>query len=80
MVNLKDATRPPPPATFVCHGWIWGTPTRRVCARVVGDGARKNDWGRQLGGVVGVCRRRAPGDSLLVALGGSDNQTGMGLD
>jgi len=57
VVDLEDATRSPPPAAFVCHLRILSAPTRSVGAHVVGDGARDKKWGRQFGGVVGVCRR-----------------------
>jgi hypothetical protein len=56
MVNLEDATRSPPSSTFVRHVRVDAS-TRWVGARVVRDGARDKEWGRQLGGVVGVCRR-----------------------
>lgn len=55
MVDLKDAARTPStgPSVPVGHVEIDATPARRFCARVVGDGSLKQDWGRQLGGIDG---------------------------
>ena len=41
VVDLKDATRSPPPARLVRHRAVRSPTTRRVGARVVGDGARE---------------------------------------
>ncbi len=41
VVDLEDATRSPPPACLIRHRAVRGPTTRRVGARVVGDGARE---------------------------------------
>lgn len=53
MVDLEDATRSPPPRRPVRHCARASSSARRVFARVVGDGAREKEWGRQFGGVDG---------------------------
>lgn len=57
MVDLEDAARSPPAATVVavahCGVEVGASTARRLRARVVGDGAREEDWRRQLGGIVG---------------------------
>lgn len=51
MVDLKNATRSPPPAGLVRHPAVRGPTTRRIRARVVGDGPREKYRGRQFDGV-----------------------------
>lgn len=55
VVDLEDTARSPPAATSVAvaHVEVGASAPRRLRARVVGDGAREEDWGRQLGGIVG---------------------------
>jgi hypothetical protein len=48
---VQQTTRPPPPPSFLlAHGSVRTARTGGFRARVVGDGARKEDWGRQFGG------------------------------
>jgi hypothetical protein len=73
MVDLEDAAGSPPPATCVAiwHIAISTSTTGRLCAHVVGDGAREENWGRQFGGVyrgfgwIKFCRRRGCADPRL---------------
>jgi hypothetical protein len=52
MIHLEDATRSPPPAhLLVCHALIDTSAARVIGSLVVGDGAREEDWRRQLGGI-----------------------------
>lgn len=52
MVDLEDAARSPPArrlwlrhvAVRTSYAWL-------IRSHVVGDGSRKDDWGRQLGGI-----------------------------
>lgn len=54
MIDLEDTARSPPAATFVVHGLVNAPASRRFGVRVVGDGAREEDWRRQLEGIEGV--------------------------
>jgi hypothetical protein len=53
MVDLENTTRPSPSAARVRigHFVVCAPAPWRVVARVKGDGALEEDWGRQLGGV-----------------------------
>jgi hypothetical protein len=51
VVDLKNATRSPPPAGLVRHDAVRSPTTGRVGARLVRDRAREEYWGRQFGGV-----------------------------
>jgi hypothetical protein len=56
VVHLEDTARSPPAgarSTLVGHILGAGPAARRVVARVKGDGALEEDWGRQLGGIDG---------------------------
>lgn len=66
VIHLENTTRSPPPAGFVCHISVRRPTARRIRARVVGNGAREEDWGRQLGGVEGRRKARHTGTGSLV--------------
>jgi hypothetical protein len=55
MIDLEDTARSPPssPGVSIGHVEIGASVPRGVVARVKGDGALEEDWGRQLGGIVG---------------------------
>lgn len=53
VVDLEDGTRPPPTSRILFRHLVYTPSTRRIGARVVGDGALEEDWGRQLAGVAG---------------------------
>lgn len=53
MVYLEDTARSPPPGTFVVHGFVNAPASGRFGVRVVSDGTREDDWGRQLEGIEG---------------------------
>lgn len=56
VVDLQNTTRPPPTSRVCFRHFVHASSTRRIGGpRVVGDGTREKDWGRQLDGVAG-CR------------------------
>lgn len=72
VVYLEDATRPSPTGRVRFRHLVHTPPTRRIGPRVVGDGPLKEDWGRQLAGVVGNC-----GKLLRCPAKRSDGQIGQ---
>lgn len=56
VVDLEDTARSPPAGAKVVaigHVEVGAAAPRRVVARVEGDGALQENWGRQLGGIAG---------------------------
>jgi len=64
MVDLEDTARSPPTSRPVRHVARRSSSTRRICARVVGDGASEQDWGRQFGGIGVVAGVRRCGSTM----------------
>ena len=73
MVDLKNATRSPPPTALVRHPAVRGPTARRIRARVVGDGPREKYRGRQLDGV------ESPRGATLGRIGATGS-SGFGTD
>jgi hypothetical protein len=49
---IQQTARPPSPTSLeFAHCFVFAARTWRFATRVVGDGARKEDWGRQFGGI-----------------------------
>ena len=67
VVHLKDAARSPPAGAVVAvgHVEVGASTARRSSARVVGNGALEEDWGRQLGGIGEVMGRRGGREGSL---------------
>lgn len=57
MIHLQDTAGPSPTASRVCivRVEVDAPATRWLISRVYGRRALKNAWGRQLGGIEGVC-------------------------
>lgn len=53
MIDLEDTGGSPPTfgAVLISHVEICASTTGGLCSRVVGDGALKENWGRQFGGI-----------------------------
>lgn len=60
MIDLQNATGSPPTGRIVAvgHVQICASTTRRFSTRVVRNGTLQENWGRQLGGIVGREEKR----------------------
>lgn len=53
VVDLEERTRPSPTGlVLLFRHFVHTSPTRLICARVVGDGTLEEEWGRQFAGFV----------------------------
>lgn len=73
VVHLKERARPSPTGrVLLFRHFVHTSSTRRIGTRVVGDGTLEEDWGRQLGGIVGNRGR----SGIVSSAGGTDEGFG----